>query len=309
MTVAAEPWAEVGVFGLSTGAVFGLLALGLVLIYRTTGVMNFAHWAIGLLSVVTYALVTEAGLPPVLGVVVALPVGIAGGVASYRLIFRRVSRANQIIVILISIGIAQFFSSLAAFVLGFRDLTRVKGWLPVEDLRVGGVTMRTSELITLGVALAVAFGFLVWFRRSRTGRALRAVAQNREAAMLAGIDDVHYSSIAWGIGSALAALALLLVLPHVAGEQGGLITTFDLTPLGTLLIPAFGAALVGGLVHLPMALIGGFVFGLARELLVLAPKPWSDMRAVTAGVLIVLLLLLRTERFFATQQEMEALEA
>jgi len=309
VTVAAEPWAEVGVFGLSTGAVFGLLALGLVLIYRTTGVMNFAHWAIGLLAVVTYALVIEAGLPPVAGVVVALPVSIVGGVAAYRVIFRRVSRANQIVVILISIGVAQLFSSLAALVLGFRDLTRLEGWLPVEDLRVGGVTMRTSELITLGVAIAVAFGFLVWFRRSQTGRALRAVAQNREAAMLAGIDDVHYSSIAWGIGSALAALALLLVLPHVAGEQGGLITTFDLTPLGTLLIPAFGAALVGGLVHLPMALIGGFVFGLSRELLVLAPKPWSDMRSVVAGLLIVLLLLLRTERFFTTQQEREALEA
>jgi len=309
MTVAAEPWAEVGVFGLSAGAVFGLLALGLVLIYRTTGVMNFAHWAIGLLAIVTYALVTEAGLPPAVGVVVSIAVGIAGGVASYRLIFRRVSRSNQIIMILISIGLAQFFSSLAAFVLGFRDLTRLEGWLPTKDLRLGGVTMRASELITLGVAVGVAFGFLVWFRRSQTGRALRAVAQNREAAMLAGIDDVHYSSIAWGIGSALAALALLLVLPHVAGEQGGLITTFDLAPLGTLLIPAFGAALVGGLVHLPMALIGGFAFGLARELLVLAPKPWSDMRSVVAGLLIVLLLLLRTERFFATQQEIEALEA
>ena len=126
--------------------------------------------------------------------------------------------------------------------------------------------------------------------------------------MLAGIDDVRYSSIAWGIGSALAGLAILLVLPHVAGEQGGLINTFDLTPLGTLLIPAFGAALVGGLVNLPMALVGGFVFGMSRELLVLAPQPWSEMRGAIAALLIVFLLLLRTERFFATKQELEALE-
>jgi branched-chain amino acid transport system permease protein len=155
----------------------------------------------------------------------------------------------------------------------------------------------------------VAVGFLAWFRFTRTGRALRAVAQNREAAMLAGIDDVRSGTIAWGIGSALAALALLLVLPHVAGKQGGLITTFDITPFGTLLIPAFGAALVGGLVNLPMALAGGFVFGLVRELLVLAPKPWSDLRAVVAALLILALLVLRTERFFVTAQEREALEA
>jgi branched-chain amino acid transport system permease protein len=127
--------------------------------------------------------------------------------------------------------------------------------------------------------------------------------------MLAGIDDIRYSSLAWGIGSGLAALAVLLVMPHVGGERGGLITTFDTTPLGTLLIPAFGAALLGGLVHLPMALAGGFLFGLTRELLVLAPAPWNEMRGTAAAVLIVFLLLLRTERFFATKQELEALEA
>jgi branched-subunit amino acid ABC-type transport system permease component len=98
-------------------------------------------------------------------------------------------------------------------------------------------------------------------------------------------------------------------MPHSAGQQGGLITTFDLTPLGTLLIPAFGAALVGGLVNLPMALVGGVFFGLTREFLVLAPAPWSELRTSVAAILIVILLLLRTERFFATRQELEALEA
>ena len=309
MTLAAAPVVEVATFGLSSGAVFGLLALGLVLIYRTTGVMNFAHWAIGLLGVIVYALLTGLGVPPVIAFCVGLPVSIASGVVAYRFIFRKVPRGNQIIVILIALGVAQLYSSIAALILGFRDFTKLPGWLPVRDMKLFGVTVRSTELITVGVAIAIAIGFLFWFRLSRTGRGLRAVAQNREAAMLAGIDDVKYSSIAWGIGSALAGLALLLVLPHVAGEQGGLINVFDLTPLGTLLIPAFGAALVGGLVNLPMALVGGFVFGLARELLVLAPAPWNEMRGSVAALLIVFLLLLRTERFFATKQELEALEA
>lgn len=309
MTLAATPVVEIATFGLSSGAVFGLLALGLVLIYRTTGVMNFAHWAVGLLGVTVYALLTGLGMSPVIAFCLAMPVSIASGVVAYRFIFRKVPRNKQIVVILISFGVAQLYSSIAALILGFRDFTKLPGWLPVRDMQLFGVTVRSSELITLGVAIAVAIGFLFWFRLSRTGRGLRAVAQNREAAMLAGIDDVKYGSIAWGIGAALAGLALLLNLPHVAGEEGGLINTFDLTPLGLLLIPAFGAALFGGLVNLPMALVGGFVFGIARELLVLAPQPWSEMRGAIAALLIVFLLLLRTERFFATKQELEALEA
>lgn len=308
MIVIAAPLTGLTISGLSSGAVFALLALGLVLIYRTTGTMNFAHWAIGLLAVVGYVVLTGLGLPGQVAAPLAILPAVAGGVGAYRVVFRRVSGASQIIIILITIGIAQFFSSLAAFALGFEEFTRLQPWLPTENWMVGGVSVRASEIITAATAFGVAFGFLVWFRLSRTGRALRAVAQNREAAMLAGIDAVKYSSIAWGIGSALAALALLLVLPHVVGEQGGLLTTFDMTPFGTLLVPAFGAALVGGLVNLPMALVGGFIFGLSRELLVAAPNPWDDLRTSIAAILIVFLLLLRTERFFASKQELEALE-
>ncbi len=304
----SAPVIEVTVFGLSAGAVFGLLALGLVLIYRTTGVLNFAHWAIGLLSMVGYALLAKTGMPAAVAAVLSLGVAVMIGALAYRLVFRRLNRANQLIVILISIGMATLLSSLAQMILGFEAFTSIPPWLPVSDLRIGGVNVRSTEIFTAVTAVGVAFGFLVWFRASMTGRALRAVAQNREAAALAGIDEARHSTIAWGIGSALAALALLMVLPHAGGEEGGLITTFDLTPFGTLLIPAFGAALVGGLVNLPMAVVGGFVFGLARELLVLAPKPWSDLRSSIAAILIVGLLLLRTERFFATKQELEALE-
>ena len=305
--ILSAPVTEVTVFGLSSGAVYALLALGIVLIYRTTGVMNFAHWSIGLVGVVIYVVANNLGVPSYVAATFGILGSISAGVLTYRVVFRRVAGSSQIIVILISIGIAGFWSSLAAFALGFEQFTRLQPWLPVADWHIGSVAVRSTEIITTATAIGIAFGFLVWFRLSRTGRALRAVAQNREAAMLAGIDAVRYSSIAWGIGSALAGLALLLVLPFTAGEQGGIITVFDMTPFGTLLIPAFGAALVGGLIHLPMALVGGFIFGLSRELLLLAPSPWTDFRSSIAAILIVILLLLRTERFFASRQELEAL--
>jgi branched-chain amino acid transport system permease protein len=309
VTLAAVPFTEVTTSGAAVGAVYGLLALGLVVIYRTTGIMNFAHWGVGLLGVIAYSFLTgKFNLNPVVSVAVSVVASIVAGVLAYRVVFRRVSRGNQIVVILIAVALAQFFTALGQLILGFQQFTALEPWLPVFDVRFLGARLRSTQVFAAVASIGIAFGFLVWFRLSRTGRALRAVAQNREAATLAGIDEVKYSSIAWGIGSALAAFAILMILPHSAGERGGLITTFDLTPLGTLLIPAFGAALVGGLVNMPMSLVGGFIFGLSRELLVLAPKPWSDLRSAIAAVLIVILLLMRTERFFATKQELEALE-
>src|SRR5207302_5440840 len=142
--------------------------------------------------------------------------------------FRRVPRSSQIIVVLITFGVAQLFSSLSALALGFKTVTTLPGWIPAAIWRVGGATIYSKDVVTILVAVGLSAGFLIWFRASRTGRALRAVAQNREAAMLAGIDDVKYSSIAWGVGAALAALALLLLLPNRTGNGQGLITTIDL---------------------------------------------------------------------------------
>ena len=304
--IASQPYLEITVAGLSQGAVFGLLALGLVLIYRTTGVLNFGHWAIGLMGITVYALLTGAGIPAGVAVLIAIATSIVTGVLAYRFVFRRVPRHSQLIMILIAFGVAQLFSSVAALALGFKNTTTVPGWIPAHVYHLAGATIYLKDIVIAVVAITLSVGFLIWFRASRTGRALRAVAQNREAALLAGIDDVKYSTIAWAIGAALAALALLMLLPHRANNNGTILTT-DLTPTGVILVPAFGAALVGGLVNMPAALAGGFVFGLAQNVTVLYPAV-SGLRNTIAAGLIVILLLARTERLFTTQQEREALE-
>jgi len=310
LAAASLPVVEVASFGLAKGAVYALLALGLVLIYRTTGVTNFAHWGIGLSGIVIYFLLTsKAGTSTPVAAVIAVAACAVIGAISYRLVFRYVKRTNQLVLILIALGVAQFFAAATAWGFGFEPTTIVKPWLPVSNIKIGTAQVQSTQIIAAVVAVVVAFAFVAWFRFARTGRALRAVAQNREAASLAGIDEHRYSMIAWAIGSALAGLALLLIIPHTSGQSGGVITTGDTTPFGTFLIPAFGAALVGGLVNLPLAVVGGFVFGLAQEMLVLAPSPWSGLRTTIAAILIVVLLLMHTERFFVARAELEALEA
>lgn len=304
------PLIEVASFGLARGAVYALLALGLVLIYRTTGVTNFAHWGIGLSGIVVYFLLTsKADVSSPLAAGISIAVCAAIGAVAYRLVFRYVKRTNQIVLILIALGVAQFFVAAAAMGFGFEATTVVPPWLPVSRIKVGDAALLSTQVIAAATAIGIAIAFLPWFRYSRTGRALRAVAQNREAASLAGIDEHRYSTIAWAIGSALAGLALLLIIPHSAGQRGGVIISSDVTPFGIYLIPSFGAALVGGLVNLPLAVVGGFVFGLSQEMLILAPTPWSGLRSVIAAILIVVLLLLHMERFFVVRAEQEALEA
>lgn len=310
MILAAQPVIEVASFGLARGAVFALLALGLVLIYRTTGVTNFAHWGIGLLGLVAYFLLTaKAGLSPVIAAMLAIGTCAAVGGLAYQAVFRHVKRTNQIVLILVALGVAQFAAVVAQMLMGYEATSLVEPWLPVSRIKIGQAAVFSTQIISAVTAVAISLGLLVWFRLSRTGRALRAVAQNREAASLAGIDEHRYSTVAWAIGSALAALALLLIIPHAAGASGGVITAADTTPFGNFLIPAFGAALVGGLVNMPLAVVGGFVFGLAKEMLILAPSPWRSLRDVIAAILIVVLLLAHTERFFVARAEQEALEA
>ena len=309
MTLLAAPLLEVTSFGLAKGAVYALLALGLVLIYRTTGVTNFAHWGIGLMGVVFYFLLSsKAGMSTPAAAIVAVLACALLGALCYRFVFRYVKRTNQLVLILIALGVAQLFTATAAMGFGFEATTILDPWMPVSDIHVGNAVLLSTQVIAAASAVGIALLFLPWFRYSRTGRALRAVAQNREAASLAGIDEHRYSTIAWAIGAALAGFALLLIVPHTAGERGGIITTADITPFGNFLIPAFGAALVGGLVNLPLAVVGGFVFGVAQETMILAPKPWSSLRATIAAILVVVLLLLHTERFFVARAEQEALE-
>lgn len=300
---------QVAVIGLAKSGIIALLAVGLVLIHRTTGIINLAHWATGLLAVVTYVLLTSSvGVPPLLAAPLGLAVSIAAGVASQRLVFQRVERSDQVTAILISLGVGAFFAGVAQMALrGQRGDIIVEPFLPGGQVALGGTVVTVAELLTIAVALATAAVLLPWLSRSRRGRALRAVAQNREAAELAGIDAERYAELAWIIGSGLAGAALLLLIPHSAGDRGGILSVVHLVPLGSLLIPAFGAALVGGLINLPAAVAGSLLFGLVEELMILAPQPIADERNLMAFVFITILLLLRTERFFASAAELEAL--
>ena len=145
--IGTTPYLEVTVAGLSQGAVLGLLALGLVLIYRTTGVMNFGHWAIGLMGLTLYALLADHVMPVGPAVIVGLVGAVVAGILSYRFVFRRVPRANQIVMILIAFGVAQLFASVAALALGFKSTTTIPGWIPAHVYHIHGATIYLKDIV------------------------------------------------------------------------------------------------------------------------------------------------------------------
>ena len=302
---------QVAVIGLAQSGAIAMLAVGLVLIYRTTGVVNLAHWSIGLLGVVTYVLLTQGSAAPnALAAVAGVAVASSSGALAQRIVFSRARRGDAVTMILLALGVGTFLAAVAEMLLRAQqgDIV-IEPFIPARDFAVGGTVVTLSELVTLAAAAAAGTILVRWLKHSRSGQAMRAVAQNREAAQLAGIDAARYGRLAWFIGSGLAACALLLVVPHSAGGRGGILSTAHLVPLGVWLIPAFGAALVGGLVSIPAALAGSLVFGLGQELMILAPTPVADRRGLLAFVVITILLLLRTERFFARQSELDALRS
>ncbi|MCA1830604.1 MAG: branched-chain amino acid ABC transporter permease, partial [Actinobacteria bacterium] len=148
------------------------------------------------------------------------------------------------------------------------------------------------------LTLAVGAGIIALVRYTTFGVALRATAQNRTAARLLGVQEDRVAATSWGIGGALAALAGVTVIP---------VTVLTVYSMSGFMVRGFVAAIVGGFVSLPAALLGGFGLGIVQESLHASPAT-SSLSSVVAGLIIAGLLLFRVERFFALDQELRALE-
>lgn len=288
---------------MSTGAGFALLAIGVVVAYRASGVLNFAHASTGVAGAyVNFELLERTDLPVGVALLAALATGGAIGVASHALVFGPLARSSQVVKLIASFGLSgviQGFIGLVWSKLGTPG-TRGATLLPVETgVSVGGavIVWQRVAIIALGVGIALAVAAAL--RRTSFGVRLRALAQNRDAAILAGVDDRRVQAIAWALSGATAALAAVLLLPF--GPVNPL-------ALNGLMIKSFAAALLGGFVSLPAMLAGGLGLGLGQELLVGAPVPFNGLRTVLAPLLVLVLLFLRVERFFVSDQEAAAVQ-
>lgn len=297
-------WVQYTLFGLGVGAMFSLLAAGIVLVYRASGVLNFAHASMAMIcAYVNFDLLERIdGMPVGVALLLAMVVGAALGVLSHRFVFAPVAAASQVVRLIVSFGLAGVLQGAAGLIWNEPGHPNPfhKSLFPLDEgLHVAGVLVSYQRLALIGFGTFASLGLAVLLRSTSFGIQVRALAQNPLAARLAGIDETRVQTVTWALAGATAALAGVLLIPFGA-----------LNPLSLsgFQLKALAAALVGGFVSLPAALVGGLGLGVAQELLVGAPAPLNGMRTALSAVLVLVLLIVGIERFFVSAQEQRALE-
>lgn len=266
--------------GLMLGFVYGLAAMGLTLIFGVMKVINLSHGPVIALGMFTVLLVVTAlGLNPYLGVLGAAGVGLLLGVGIYFVAVDRVITAPELTTLLATFSVNLMIIGLGTVV--FTTSPRAVD-IDLGALRGGGITVLGTHLVAVAIAVLATGALYAFLFRTRTGKSIRAVANNRAAAELMGIDSRRMLAFAFGIGTALAM------------TSGALLSTlFAFTILSgtTYEIKSFVIVVLGGLGNPTGALAGGIVLGLLEGVgTVFVPVSWVP---VLEYVLFVLILLVR----------------
>ena len=248
--------AHVVVSGLATGSIYGLVALSLVIVYNATRTVNFAQGEMLMISAfVAWSAQRTAGLPLLL----ALACGVvAGGLLAYlveRVIIRQALEATHWDVLIITLGLSLVLRA-AAGIVWTNDELPFPSLFPNRPVAVGPVRVAPVSFGIIGASLVLMLALVALFRATRLGRAMRAVAQNQNAARLMGISVEGVFSSAWVLAAVVGAVGGVLIAP----------VTFLSTKMGLIAINGFTAAVLGGFGSMPGAVVGGMLLGLIENL-------------------------------------------
>lgn len=280
-------YAQQVVAGLSTGALYGIVALAIVLIYRSTRLLNFAQGEMAMFSAYL-AWSFQQRLPFSLAFVLALASGFVMGGALERLVVRRVERRGHLNAVMVTLGLFVAINSLALWQWG-AEPKRLDSPFGNGVVRVGDVAIGHHNLGVLAVSLGVVLALYLLFERTKLGLAMRATAFDQEASALVGIRVERMLTLGWALAAAMGALAGILVAPVVFVSP---------SMMSSVLIYAFAAAVLGGLDSPGGAVFGGLFLGVVENLSGTWDPIGSELKMVAAFVSIVLVLLVRPTGLF-----------
>ena len=267
--------------GLSLGSIYALIALGYTMVYGIAKMLNFAHGDI--IMVGAYAVITSVAamnLPPLVAVLISILVCVILGVTIEFLAYRPLRQAPPLAVLITAIGVSYFLQNMAQLIFG----TEQKAFptiLKLPTLYIGQVSIDGITLATLVVTAVIMLALSLFISKTRMGKAMRAVSEDREAAELMGISVNRTITVTFAIGSALAAVAAVffgsayVYIRPTTGSMPG--------------IKAFTAAVFGGIGSIPGAMLGGILLGVIEQLSKMYISTlWSD--AIVFGVLVLVLV-------------------
>jgi len=273
--------------GLAAGAIYASLALALVMIYRATDLVNFAQGEMAMFSTYIAWTLVNAGLPFWGAFIITLLASFLGGMAIERVVIRPVENAPVLAAVVVTIGLALIFNSLAGWIYSY---TVQDFQSPFPDRPLFGALITTRDVGVIGVTLVMLFLLFAFFRFTATGLAMRAAAQNPASARLCGVRVGRMLAIGWGLAAAIGAAAGIMVAP---------VLFLDPNMMGGVLVYAFAGALLGGITSPVGAVIGGLIVGVTENLVgtyLIA----SQLKLTVAFALIILVLVFRPNGLFGT---------
>ncbi len=276
------------VLGLRDGSLFSLIALGLVIVFKTTGVVNFAYGSMGMFSCyLTFTFYSILGVPFYVSILVGLVFALFVGILTERYLLRPVRHLSHSAMLIITLGITMVLEGLALLIWkqDYQSLPNLVSGRPfILKLQDSFLVISRQDLLIFVITGFTVFGTFFYLKYAKLGLAIRASSQNEEAAKLMGIKVGSVYSFAWGFGTLLSALAAILAAPK---------TNIHPNMMLNLQIQGLTAAVLGGFSSLPGAIVGGLLLGIIEQLV--AEYISVEMKLGFALLIILVLLLVKPE--------------
>ncbi len=274
--------------GVAQGCIYGLIALGFVLIYKATETVSFAQGELMMLGAFCgLALMTFLGWPFWLAVISSIAAMAVFGMLAERAVIRPILGQPQFAIVMLTIGIGYIARGLITMIPGIGTETHMLP-VPYKDQiwRFGGVVINAEQVAVIVVTGLLCAALFALFRFSRVGIAMQAASQNQLAAYYMGIPVKRLNGMVWGLAAAVAAVAGLLLAP----------ITFVHANMGFIGLKAFPAAVVGGFGSLPGAIVGGLIIGIVEALAgFYLPEGVKD---IAAYVVVLVMLMVKPNGLF-----------
>ena len=270
--------------GLNQGAIYALIALGYTMVYGIIRMINFAHGDFIMIGAYTLfytiPLMINAGMPAWLSVIVAIAVCALVGVLVETFAYRPVRKAGPMSALITALAMSIFLENLAMVLFGAKP-HNVQAIFSLPTITVGSVALPLNVLLTIAIGLGIMIALQLFVKKTKLGKAMRAVPQDKDASTLVGINVNRIITTTFAIGSGLAAVAALMycaTYPRVTNDMGSMMG-----------MKAFIAAVLGGIGSIPGAMVGGIAIGLCECFVsAIGLSAWKD--AVTFAILIIVLL-------------------
>ena len=288
-----KEFVQVTVDGIAAGSIYGAVALALVMIYRTTGIVNFAQGEMAMFSTFVAWQLTESGLSLAPAILLTLGLSFAGGMLIERVIIRPVEGTDPLALVIVTLGLLILLNSAAGWIWGFNNRA-FPGLFGDESVDLLGVRIAWESIGITAVTLGVVGLLWLFTQKTKLGLAMRAVSINPDSSQLAGIRVGRTLAIGWGLAAMIGALAGCLVAHSLF---------LDVNFMGAVLIYSFAAATLGGFDSPHGAVIGGWIIGVTEQLAGhYVDFIGSDLKILVPLGIIIAVLMVRPSGLFGSRE-------